>query len=248
MTGPLLAARLTVHYPGGAAVLRNAAFEIGEGEAFGLAGPSGSGKSTIALAVLGLARFRGAHVEGEILFEGRDLLRLGERQLRRVRGREIALVMQSPLSALNPMLSVESHMRETWQVHGRTPWRAAQDDARALLRRMGLPNEDGFLRRRPSEISVGQAQRVLIAMALLHRPKLIVADEPTSALDPASRLEVMGLLRSLNREYGAAILYISHDLDSMEQLCGRTAVLEGGRVMARDAALVGAPAPALGRS
>jgi peptide/nickel transport system ATP-binding protein len=231
MNAPLLSVRISVDYPGKPGALEDVAFEIAEGEAYGLAGASGAGKSTIALSILRLIASRGARVRGSILFQGRDLLRLPERELRRIRGRHISLVMQSPASALNPVLRLESQLREAWQVHGQTRWRSARPQVQALLRRMGLDPSDSFLRRYPAEISVGQAQRIVIAMAVLHHPSLIVADEPTSALDPGSRQEVLELLGSLTREFHAAILYISHDLAAMAALCTRTGLLRDGRLL-----------------
>ena len=182
-------------------------------------------------------------MRGTIFFQGRDLLRLPERELRRIRGRHIALVMQSPASALNPVLRLESQLREAWQVHGQASWRSARPQVQSLLRRMGLPGEDSFLRRYPAEISVGQAQRIVIAMAVLHHPSLIVADEPTSALDPGSRQEVLELLGSLTREFRAAILYISHDLAAMDALCTRTGLLRDGRLLEAARAARSEPRP-----
>jgi peptide/nickel transport system ATP-binding protein len=231
MSLPVLSLRISVDYREKACAIDDVAFEIGEGEVFGLAGESGSGKSTIALAILRLLDMRGGRADGEICFEGYDLMRYSEREMRRVRGREISLVMQSPTSAFNPVLRIETHLREAWCVHSSTPWRDARADATWLLRRLGLPDDDAFLRRYPGQLSVGQAQRVLVAMAVLHRPKLVVADEPTSALDPASRGECLDLLRQINREFGSAILFISHDLASMNELCHRIAVLRDGKLV-----------------
>jgi ABC-type glutathione transport system ATPase component len=227
MTAPLLSVRISVDYPGKPDALRDLAFDLEQGEAFGLAGDSGAGKSTIALAILRLLEWRGGRVRGKI--------RLKERQLRRLRGREMSLVMQSPASALNPALRLETQLRESWSVHSRTPWREALPQVRSLLERMGLPAGAGFLSRYPGQVSVGQAQRVVIAMAVLHKPKLIVADEPTSALDPGSRREILNLLRSLKDEHGAALIYISHDLASIEELCDRVHRLEAGRLAAAEA-------------
>lgn len=230
MNSPLLSVRISVDYPGKPAAIDGLEFDLREGEAFGLAGESGAGKSTIALAILRLLEWRGGRVRGEIRFNGRDLMRLKERQLRKLRGKEMSLVMQSPASALNPALRLETHLREAWCIHSATPWRAARPGVEALLERMGLPSSGDFLARYPGQVSVGQAQRVVIAMAVLHKPKLIVADEPTSALDPGSRHEILGLLRSLNREHGAALIYISHDVQSIEELCDSIHVLAGGRL------------------
>jgi ABC-type glutathione transport system ATPase component len=212
MTEPLLSAQFSVDYPGKPSAIDDVAIRLQEGEILGLAGESGSGKSTIALAILRLLEWRGGRVRGQIWFDGQDLMRLKERQLRRLRGSRIALVMQSPASALNPALRLETQLREAWSVHSNTPWRAARSTVVALLDRMGLPPSGDFLSRYPSQVSVGQAQRVVIAMAVLHQPKLIVTDEATSALDPGSRAEILRLFRSLVAETQTSLIYISHDI------------------------------------
>jgi ABC-type dipeptide/oligopeptide/nickel transport system ATPase component len=154
-----------------------------------------------------------------------------ERDLRALRGSEIALVLQSPMSALNPALRIETQMREAWRAHRPEPWRSARAYARQLLADMGLPGDESFLRCYPRQLSVGQAQRVVIAMAVMHRPKLLVADEPTSALDALSQVEILELFRRLNRELGMAILYVSHDLESVLSLCQTVGVLQEGRLV-----------------
>ena len=233
MSAPLLSVRISVDYPQKPGALEDVAFDIGEGEIFGLAGESGAGKSSIALAVLRLLDMRGGRVRGQILFGGRDLMRCRERELRQIRGREIALVLQSPIAALNPALRLETQFREAWRAHSQVRWAQARPAVQAVFARMGLPEEEIFLRRYPGQMSVGQAQRVVIAMAVLHHPRLLIADEPSSALDPASRGEMLDLFRRLNREQGTAILYISHDLASMAELCHRQVFLQpGGRVTA----------------
>jgi peptide/nickel transport system ATP-binding protein len=228
MSQPLLSVQISVDYAGRPDVLKDVAFEISRGEIFGLAGESGAGKSTIALALLGLVGMRGGKVRGQILFDGSDLVRAQEKELRRIRGREISLVLQNPVAALNPALRLQTQFREAWRAHSSIAWKDARPEVRSLLRRMGLPDEEEFLTRYPSQMSIGQAQRVVIAMAVLHKPKLIIADEPTSALDAASRSEILALFRRLNQAHGTTILYISHDLDSMSQLCDRVGQLEPG--------------------
>ena len=229
MSSPLLSVDLSVDYRTKPGALEGVRFDIEAGEAFGLVGESGSGKSTIALALLRLLEMRGGRAHGSLLFEGRDLLALKEREMRRIRGSRMAMVPQSPVAALNPALRLEAHLREAWTLHGAAPWREARPQVCDLMAQMGLPVEDAFLRRYPHQVSVGQAQRVLIAMAVLHRPALLIADEPTSALDPASAREILALFARLNRRYSMAMLYISHDLTSVDALCSRVAVLGGGR-------------------
>jgi ABC-type glutathione transport system ATPase component len=227
---PLLDVNLSAGYPARPRVLDGVRFSLDCGEIVGLIGPSGSGKSTVALAVLRLLELRGGTAHGSIRFDGRELMELRAAELRRIRGKGMALVMQSPVAALNPALRIETQLREMWRAHEAAPWQSARDAARALLERIGLPAGDEFLRRYPRELSVGQAQRVAIAMAVMHRPKLLIADEPTSALDPGSRNGILELFEQLNAELGISILYVSHDLASVERLCRRAGVLEGGRL------------------
>src|SRR5262252_8911204 len=169
---PVLAARFSVAY-GGKQVLRDVALDLREGEIVGLVGPSGSGKSTITLAILGLLAMKGGHAAGEILLDGCNLLRLPEREMRRIRGREISLVLQSPHSALNPLLRIGTQLLEAWRAHAAAGRHAAEARIMELLDAVRLPAERQFLRCYPGQLSVGQAQRVLIAMALLHRPRIL---------------------------------------------------------------------------
>jgi peptide/nickel transport system ATP-binding protein len=227
----LLKARLSVDYPNKPGVLRDVEFEIREGEILGLVGESGSGKSTIALALLRLLDHKGASIAGEILFDGRDLLKLRPAEMRQIRGRDIALVLQSPLAALNPALRIGSQIAEAWRAHNpgaRGEWK---QQTLELFDRVSLPVEEEFLNRYPRELSVGQAQRVLIAMAILHKPRLLIADEPTSALDAITQSETLALFRRLNRDLNMAMLFISHDLLSVASLAARIAILQRGRVL-----------------
>lgn len=231
MTGsPLLRVALQAGYSG-KPVLRDVRFQLNRGEVLGLVGSSGAGKSTLVLSLLGLLPWRGGRVTGEVMLEGRNLLALPERELRCLRGRTVSLVPQSPMSALNSAISLQSHFYEAWKAHernGRADW---NQRVHALLSDVQLPSDSDFLRRRPSQISVGQAQRVLIALALLHRPPLLIADEPTSALDPVTQMQIVDLLRTLSRKHSTALLYISHDVVSVLRLCDRIAVLDEGTIV-----------------
>lgn len=222
----LLYARLSVDYPRRPGVLNGLELEIAPGEIVGLVGESGSGKSTLGLSLLRLLQFRGGTVRGVIQFGGRNLLDCSEREMRTVRGREISLVLQSPLSALNPAMRIGSQILESWKAH-----RDGSPDLPEVLRSVNLPGERSFLDRFPSQLSVGQAQRILIAMAILHRPALLLADEPTSALDVVTQSEILKLLARLNRELGMAVLFISHDLLSVASFCHRVAILQEGRIV-----------------
>jgi ABC-type dipeptide/oligopeptide/nickel transport system ATPase component len=215
----------------GKAVLRDVEFEIRRGEVLGLVGQSGSGKSTLAMAILGLLDAKRARVEGAINFQGSNLVQLRERELRERRGRTLALVLQSPLSSLNPALKIRTQLREAWRAHASGPSVDCDRAIRAALESVSLPSSDEFLSKYPSQMSVGQAQRVLIAMAVTHRPALLIADEATSALDVITQSEILALFRELNRSTGMAILYISHDLASVAGICDRIAILHEGQIV-----------------
>src|SRR6202795_4086401 len=236
----LLSAQVTVRYPGKAPVLRGVSLEIARGEVVGLVGQSGSGKSPLAMAILGLlGGFLGrqrAIVEGNIFFQGADLLAMRERELRNLRGRSLSLVLQSPLASLNPALQIRTQLREAWRAHSDSAATSGDCDRaiQSALKSVSLPsNEDDpdFLHKHASQLSVGQAQRVLIAMAIMHRPALLIADEATSALDVITQSEILELFARLNREIGMSILYISHDLPSVAGICQRIAILHEGQIV-----------------
>jgi ABC-type dipeptide/oligopeptide/nickel transport system ATPase component len=227
----LLDLRLSAAYPGKSEVLRNLSLALQKGEILGLVGQSGCGKSTLALSILKLLHLKRGTANGSILFNGRDLMPLKEREMRSLRGKEIALVLQSPMSSLNPALRIGTQLEEAWNIHQRS---TRQETDRALfdsLENVSLPADAEFLRRYPAELSVGQAQRVLIAMAVLHRPLLLIADEPTSALDVITQAEILQLFSALNRKLGMSILYISHDLLSVATISHRVAVMDRGEIV-----------------
>jgi ABC-type dipeptide/oligopeptide/nickel transport system ATPase component len=236
---PLLSVNLSVDYPGKPGVLREVSLELHRGEILGLVGQSGSGKSTLAMAILRLLDLKGGAARGSILFNGgdfesgsqsRDLMQLNQRELRRIRGKEIGLVLQSPMTALNPALRIGTQLEEAWRCHGGSSasWKSR---AMELLETVSLPADVQFLRKFPRQLSVGLAQRVLIAMAILHGPSLLLADEPTSALDVITQSEILQLFATLSRELDMGMLFISHDLLSVATVCHRVAILHAGEIV-----------------
>jgi ABC-type dipeptide/oligopeptide/nickel transport system ATPase component len=183
------------------------------------------------MALMGLLDWHGGTAQGEVLIEGRNLLQMNASEARRLRGKNIALVPQSPMTALNTAISLRSHFEEAWHAHETSGSKQLDARLRQLMNDVQLPTDPAFLRAKAGQISVGQAQRILIALALLHRPSILIADEPTSALDPVNQAEIVKLLTRLNREQGTAILYISHDLVSVLQICDRMAVLHDGSIV-----------------
>ena len=228
---PLLSLQLSVDYRNKAGVLRDVSMELHQREILGLVGQSGSGKSTLSLAILRLLHLKGGTTSGTLWFKGEDLFAKTEAGMRSLRGREISIVLQSPLSSLNPALRIGTQLSEAWRAHADGTRKECGAAISTALANVSLPNDSDFLQRRASQLSVGQAQRVIIAMAVLHRPSLLIADEPTSALDTITQSEILRLFAKLNRELGMAILYISHDLLSVAALCHRIAILNAGEIV-----------------
>lgn len=228
---PILSLELTVDYPQKKGVLRKARLEVLPGEFLGLVGQSGSGKTTLALAILRLLDHTGARVYGRTRLLGEDLDTMDESRLRDIRGRRASLIPQSPAAALNPSLRIRTQLSEAWRAHSREPWCNQTQRVTHLLDLVGLAPAATYLERFPTEISIGQAQRVLIVMALLHGPSLLIADEATSALDLITQREILDLLMRIGKEYQMSMLFISHDLVTVAAVCHRIAILHDGEIV-----------------
>lgn len=206
-------------------------FEINAGETLGLVGESGSGKSATSLAVLRLLP-ESARVGGAIRFDGEELLALPEEAMRRRRGREIAMIFQEPMTALNPVMPVGAQIAEAVAAHHQEMGRRAVR-ARVLeaMEEVGLPEVELRAKDYPHQFSGGQRQRILIAMAIVNRPRLLIADEPTTALDVTVQAQILELLKALRQEHGLAMLFISHDLAVVAQVADRVAVMQHGVIV-----------------
>jgi peptide/nickel transport system ATP-binding protein len=206
-------------------------FTVDSGETLGLVGESGSGKSVTALAIMGLLPRRGVRVTGSVSFEGRELLSLRQDDLRDLRGRDIAMVFQDPLSSLNPVVPIGTQVTEVLARHRGLSGAAARKEAAALLDVVGIPDPQRRLKEYPHQLSGGMRQRALIAMAVACKPKLLIADEPTTALDVTIQAQILELLKGLVREQGTALMLITHDLGVVAGLCDRVNVMYSGRIV-----------------
>ncbi|MBI2931536.1 MAG: ABC transporter ATP-binding protein, partial [Planctomycetes bacterium] len=206
--------------------------DIAENEVFGLVGESGSGKSVTALSILRLIpNPPGRIAGGEILFRGRDLLKLPHDEMRRIRGREISMIFQEPMTALNPVFTIGWQLREAITHHEKMSRDAAEARAAEMLTRVGIPDAANRLRAYPHHFSGGMLQRVMIAMALALKPRLLIADEPSTALDVTIQAQILDLMLDLRRQAGgASILLITHDLAVVAETCHRVAVMYGGKI------------------
>jgi oligopeptide/dipeptide ABC transporter ATP-binding protein len=203
-------------------------FEISAGQTLGIVGESGCGKSVTSLALLGILPRAGRVVGGEATFEGRNLFELSDREMRRIRGKDIAMIFQDPMSSLNPVLTIGRQMREVIQEHFDLDRKAANSRATDLLDQVGIPGAKARLKDYPHQFSGGMRQRVMIAMALACEPKLLIADEPTTALDVTIQAQILDLLRTLVRDQGTALIMITHDLGVVAGMCERVNVMYAG--------------------
>jgi peptide/nickel transport system ATP-binding protein len=208
-------------------------FSIAPGKILGIVGESGSGKSVTALAIMRLLPAKSARVSGSIAFERRNLLDLPESAMRRLRGNRIAMIFQEPMTSLNPSYTVGSQIAETLTCHRGLSRREARKQAVELLRQVRIPAPETCVDAYPHKLSGGMRQRVMIAMALACRPALLIADEPTTALDVTIQAQILDLLRVLNAETGAAIIFISHDLGVVAEICDEVAVMYAGQLAER---------------
>ncbi|MGE0421675.1 MAG: ABC transporter ATP-binding protein [Reyranellaceae bacterium] len=214
-------------------VVDGVSFSVDARETVALVGESGSGKSVTALAIMRLLQEPGRVTRGAIRFEGRDLARLDERSLSRVRGDRIAMIFQEPMSSLNPLLSIGAHVAEPLRLHRGLSRRDARARATALLDRVGIPSAARRFDDYPHRMSGGMRQRVMIAAALACEPALLIADEPTTALDVTIQAQIMDLLADLQAEFGMGILFITHDLGVVAEQAHRVVVMYAGRVVER---------------
>ncbi|HEX9415184.1 MAG TPA: ABC transporter ATP-binding protein [Gaiellaceae bacterium] len=203
-------------------------FDIAKGETLGIVGESGCGKSVTALAILGILARAGRVPTGKAIFEGRDLLGLSDRQLRGIRGKDIAMIFQDPMTSLNPVLTIGKQIREALHTHFGMKKKEAEARAAELLDRVGIPSASKRVRDYPHQFSGGMRQRAMIAMALACKPKLMIADEPTTALDVTIQAQILDLLRELVAEEDAALILITHDLGVVAGMCERVNVMYSG--------------------
>jgi oligopeptide transport system ATP-binding protein len=210
--------------------VNNVSFALERGQTLGIVGESGSGKSQTVLAMMGLLALNG-RATGEVLFDGQDVLTLPANELNRIRGNRMAMIFQDPMTSLNPYLTVERQMTEVLQFHKGMSRREAKLRCVQLLDAVKIPEAAKRIDMYPHEFSGGMRQRVMIAMALLCEPQVLVADEPTTALDVTVQAQIISLLRELQRDFGTAIVMITHDLGVVAGLCDEVIVLYGGRVM-----------------
>jgi peptide/nickel transport system ATP-binding protein len=206
-------------------------FHVDRGEVLGLVGESGCGKSVTSLSVLRLIAKPGRIEAGEVLFDGKDLLRVDSDTMRRIRGEQIAMIFQQPTSSLNPVWDVGRQIAEVLEIHRNMKQKAARGRALELLKMVGIPDPERRLRAFPHELSGGMAQRVMIAMALACEPDLLIADEPTTALDVTIQAQILDLMRHLREETGTAIILITHDLGVVAEMCDRVAVMYAGEIV-----------------
>ena len=211
--------------------VRGISFDVNEGEVLGIVGESGSGKSVTSLSIMGLLQYPGRVVDGEILLNGEDILTYSKNQMRRVRGKEIAMIFQDPMTSLNPVYTIGNQIMEMILEHEKMSRREARARAIEMLKLVGIPAAEKRIDSYPHEFSGGMRQRVMIALALSCNPKLLIADEPTTALDVTIQAQILSLIKSLNKQFGMTTMLITHDLGVVATVCDKVAVMYGGLIM-----------------
>ena len=211
--------------------VRGISFDVNEGEVLGIVGESGSGKSVTSLSIMGLLQYPGRVVDGEILLNGEDILTYSKNQMRRVRGKEIAMIFQDPMTSLNPVYTIGNQIMEMILEHEKMTKREASARAIEMLKLVGIPAAEKRIDSYPHEFSGGMRQRVMIALALSCNPKLLIADEPTTALDVTIQAQILSLIKSLNKQFGMTTMLITHDLGVVATVCDKVAVMYGGLIM-----------------
>src|ERR1700743_3627154 len=233
---PLLDVRdlsVAFHQPSGdTTAVNRISFSIKRGECVALVGESGSGKSVSALSILKLLPYPTAsHPSGSILFKGRELLTLSEREIRSIRGNDISIIFQEPMTSLNPLHTIESQIGEILQLHHGVGGQMARARTLEMLAQVGIPDPESRLKSYPHQLSGGQRQRVMIAMALANEPDLLIADEPTTALDVTVQAQILALLSDIRKRLGMSLLFITHDLGIVRRIADRVCVMNGGKIV-----------------
>ena len=211
--------------------VRGISFDVNEGEVLGIVGESGSGKSVTSLSIMGLLQYPGRVVDGEILLNGEDILTYSKDQMRKVRGKEIAMIFQDPMTSLNPVYTIGNQVMEMILEHEKMTKREARARAIEMLKLVGIPAAEKRIDSNPHEFSGGMRQRVMIALALSCNPKLLIADEPTTALDVTIQAQILNLIKKLNKQFGMTTMLITHDLGVVATVCDKVAVMYGGLIM-----------------
>lgn len=204
--------------------------EIKKGEALGIVGETGAGKTTLALTIMGLIEYLNSEVEnGEIYLENENILRMDEKKKERIRGKDIAMIFQDPMTSLNPVLTIIDQVAEVFEIHDGVKYKEAKEKAKEILKKVGIP--ENRVEEYPHQFSGGMKQRVVIAMALAYKPKILIADEPTTALDVTIQAQVLDLIYQLQKEFEMSLILISHDLGVVGQICDRVAVMYAGEII-----------------